>query len=334
MLSPKETCGVGLYPYRIPYAANLTDFSSSQSLPEKATLSDWFDGGSGYEHVHIDKNGSAISVRFNNGGAQTYVGAVGGSYADLLKNVLTHYKGGFAGLHADLHCCGQRLEASVFGQPSPVSPLTWVPREVVIPTAQEEVLIDPTLGTLVSVNVPERPEAAFDSVISQRHDVAARSVFSSSAGAISCALGRDYGLGNEQRVSKAVWYGPNNYGTVYGATGTQMLTLLGSPDGADWTNLGSVLWTGSVSNEQHLVASSDVVTTYRFLRALVNANVTQSSRYISCAELQFFTLKDFTYGDSGVHLDFAIEADLGNDSSTNNNDWVVTGSRSTNTPTN
>jgi len=113
MLTLKETGGGRRY--LIPYAGIVTAVSSAQTLPTQATASLWYlDPGNAYNHVHISKDSTTVTVTINNDVVYNYTGTIGSTYADLIKNVLTTYFGEWTSAWAELHCTDQLLSVAVF----------------------------------------------------------------------------------------------------------------------------------------------------------------------------------------------------------------------------
>ncbi|MGL1863655.1 MAG: hypothetical protein OCC46_14110 [Pseudodesulfovibrio sp.] len=338
--------GGSIFPRRIPYSALFeSGYSSTGTVATDCTIALGFkptaasiaplNDMTAHYLLTIQKVGTTVRVWKQGVELENYTGTVGATYAAFLSNVLTAYCGSNKGYYSNLYVAEQALTYTDFWECSDFVTGLWVAKEVVIPTVPKEFMVSRTLGvaSATSQDADREPARAFDGLTSQSHDSCAMSAKSSSSGVIYYGIGKDFGAGNEQVLSRCKQYGPNNYGTVYGATGTQSFALQGSQDGSNWTTLGSISWTGSVKNEIHEVTSNDLATKWRHARIYFTANVSNASRYCSVAEVQFNTVEDITYGPGGGLCDFSNALSLGEDSSGSGNDWTMDGEQTLDTPT-
>jgi len=302
-------------PWRVRQAAQLADFTSPGTLPSQGTLSAWFDDGMGYEHVHIQRDGSTVTVRIDGGEVTGYGGTIGTSYAALLKNVLTSLYGGFAGTYAELHCADQLVDVHVFGKPDGTA---WRPVRVEMPAYEPAPAW--TRGGSASASIESaRPAGnAFDGLINSNN-----SWFDSVDTFRPQWLRYVYG-------SNAVL---SRY-TVHGYVGTsngrcpKSWTLEASDNGVDWVVLDTVTNISSQGGLTRELAISEAYSHYQ-----INFTATVANYGVGVFEVQYYLQQEQeTYGPLGAHLDFANPADLGEDVCGNDNHWTVTGSQSANRP--
>lgn len=327
---------VGHHPFppgwRVRHAAHLTALASPGTLPSQCTLSVWFDDGAGYEHVHIQRDGSAVNVRINGGAAASYGGTIGTSYAAFLKNVLTSLCGGFAGTYAELHCADQLVDVDVFGK---TVGARWRPAEVSVPHTFVGNLIHHSQGAIISNPAGTwhtNKAFAFDGVTNATHGSCARPAYPDPNGPNDRALGKDFGEASRRRIHSASVYASSNARyTYYNPIGDLLFTMQGSHDNASWTNLGSTVAVNA-NSAVTTITSDDTTTEWRYVRVRMQYNSTGGDGYLSIAEVRFFEPLTYTYGPQGAHLDFANASALGEDVSGNDNHWTVTGSQSANRP--
>ncbi|MFH1914426.1 MAG: discoidin domain-containing protein [Pseudomonadota bacterium] len=303
--------------WRIKHAAHLTALASPGTLPSQCTLSVWFDDGAGYEHVHIQRDGSAVNVRINGAAAASYGGTIGTSYAAFLKNVLTSLYGGFAGTYAELHCADQLVDVEVFGKLVGVS---WRPIKVVMPEYETLVWNRAGAATASHPDATYPPAKAFDGI----YDVNGNGCVVFVVPTSSPWLQLDYGSGNEKVLKRYTLWGWGNNA----ARSPRAWTLNGSHNGTAWTQLDSVSGTTSTNGITRTVSNT---TAYRYYRLVVTATVDGSGPGIEELMLSVADGTD-TYGPQGAYLDFAAASTLGEDVSGNTNDWTVTGTQSANRP--
>ncbi|WP_419785985.1 discoidin domain-containing protein [Pseudodesulfovibrio sp.] len=326
-ISPKEDSGVGLYPYNIPFAATLTDFSSPDVLPTICTLSWWVDRGSGYEHIFVRNNSGRVTIYVNNGDGVAYTGGHAPAYSDLVKIIMTQLYGGYSGYnYAEIHCADQLVDISVFAQYSPADPNLWVPKLVEIPeytyTSGDQALS--SLGASASASgyyLSYYPANAIDGGVTGDSPLWVSNL-GDTAPTYTVTLPAEQTITSYAMVNRT-------------ADLTQIpksWTFEGSNDGSTWDVLhivsGELSWAANERRE----FDCDTTGSYLYYRLNVSANNGNTN---NCGFIEFQMYADLTdiYGPEGADLDFAISADLGNDLSGNNNDWSITGTQTAKTPT-
>ncbi len=306
--------------YRIRFAGIVTAVSSTQTLPAQATVSFWYlDPGNDYIHVHIAKDNSTVTVTLNNDTITNYTGTIGSTYAELIKNVLTHSLGEWNSAWADVFCTDQLAEASIFVKGSGTS---CRPLEAELPS------FSPTddSSTMFTGGTPSLSHAGYSNGLQVFVDNTGYSTNEWDGG--NAPQWAQYGL---PASHKAIAYDMVASASYYTGHFPKNWTIQGSNDGTNWVILDTRTNQSAGSarmRKRYVIQSPGTYTHYR-----LNITATNSGQVIVLgAWLMYATLPPTQYGSSGVHLDFADEANLGNDVSSNDNDWTISGSQSTTTP--
>jgi len=329
MLTPKEIGGGKRH--LIPYAGIVTAVSSAQSLPTQASASLWYlDAGELiYGHVHISKNDTTVTVTIGGTTAYNYTGTIGTTYADLIKNVLTEYFGEWASAWAEVHCCDQLLGVDVF------SAATSGTFNVTILDETVSAFIGGTpTGTPSGYGAANHGIKALDNNFSTFWDTG--------PGVTTGWIKYDFGTGNKKAIASYGMRPDSGYaGGSYTPSGW---IIAGSDDDISWTTLGTVTGNAAWSTFTTKMYTLSNTTEYRYYRLNITGCVSASETLL--ADWLGYALvtttydkrrpikpKGITYGAAGVGLDFAASANLGNDISGNGNDWTITGTQTTTTPT-
>lgn len=156
----------------------------------------------------------------------------------------------------------------------------------IIPPRPKFVLIHPSLGSNINLNMATNLTAAFDGVTSQTGAVSAQTTSGASTSGYNNAIGKDWGSGNSYKVTRLVLYGPNDT-NVLGSGGGTTFKLQGSADGAAWSDLTTAVTFPTGSSQVVTVVEADITTTtaYRYHRVNYNGNAVNA---LFNAETRFY----------------------------------------------
>lgn len=98
-------------------------------------------------------------------------------------------------------------------------------------------------------------------------------------------IGKDWGAGQEHRVTKLILYGPSNTSLLYGGGTTGTILFEGSNDGSAWTMLDSFSNSGASAEVITRTGTITATTAYRFHRVSATGNGVNGC---AVAEVQFY----------------------------------------------
>ncbi|MBI9080826.1 MAG: hypothetical protein JEY79_13945 [Pseudodesulfovibrio sp.] len=329
MLTPKE---IGGSRYRIPYAGIVTAVSTTQTLPTQATISLWYlDAGElVYGHVHIQKDGTTVTVIIGGTTVYSYTGTIGTTYADLIKNVLTKYFGEWTSAWADVFCVEGLVGVGEF------SKTTSGTFDVALVDNTTQAFTGGTpSGTNFNASWP--PFRAFDGVPADGSNAPLYYYYAGDK------LQYDFGAGNGKRLTAYKIYHDGQYGGG-GSYSPKNWTVSGSNDGSTWDLLDTVTNATMMSwNDIYYTMDTPATKSYQYYRMWTTAGY---GNEILIGEWEGYELvstpynkrkpikpKNTVFGNTGSYLDFTLAGTLGNDVSGNDNDWTITGTQTTTTPT-
>jgi hypothetical protein len=311
MLTPKET-GVGKR-YRIPYAGIVTAVSSTQTLPTQATISLWYlDAGElVYAHVHIQKDGTIVTVTIGGTTVYNYTGTMGATFAALIKNILTKYFGEWVSAWADVFCVEGLVGVDAFSKET-----SGTFDVALVDKSKQAFTGGASSGTNYHANWP--PFRAFDGVPPNGSNAPCYYYY------VGDKLGYDFGAGNEKQIVSYTMYADGQYGSGSNYS-PKSWTVSGSDDGSTWTlfdtvvNAPAMTWNDGIYHDM----DSPPTRPYRHYRMWTNAIYADAVLIGEWEGHEFVKTmynkrrpiepKVTVFGDTGSHLDFADPENLGAD---------------------